>query len=113
MAKTKKTPLTLAQGFWLGLGLLSLLSGLVLAILGVLRDFLNIPYELNWIRIAENAMNEFLSTSLPWHLWGTILMVAGALILSLWIQRLATIEDIAREKAARRAQRLQDTTITE
>jgi hypothetical protein len=113
MAKALKTKLTIPQAIWLGLGIFGLVSGLVVGFLGVIRDFLNVPYEQNWIRIAENAMNEFLSTSMPWHIWGTILMTGGVFILVILINRLATIEEIAKEKAARRAQRLQDATITE
>jgi hypothetical protein len=113
MTKKIKTKLSFMQGFWLIVGSLASLGGFVLAVLGVLRDFLNMPYEQNWIRIAENEMNAFLSTNLPWHLWGTILLIAGGFILAIWIHRLATAEELAKEKAIRRAQRLQDTTVTE
>ncbi|MFZ9704344.1 MAG: hypothetical protein ACO3BB_03665, partial [Bacilli bacterium] len=63
MAKTLRTPLTLAQKIWGLIAILALVSGLTLAILGSLRDGLAVPYDQNWIRIAENAMNEFLATN--------------------------------------------------
>lgn len=109
----KKLRLTLSQQFWRGLSILLLISGLALAILGFLRDFLTLPYDQNWIRIAENAMNEFLSTNFSWQVWGSLLMITGAIIFALVMQRLASEEEKQLEKSQRRAQRLQDAKIAE
>jgi hypothetical protein len=113
MAKTLRTPLTLAQKIWGLIAILALVSGLTLAILGLLRDGLAVPYDQNWIRIAENAMNEFLATDFSWQVWGTMLLVIGAVIFTLLMNRLASEEDKLKEKALRRAQRLQDAKIAE
>jgi hypothetical protein len=113
MAKTLRTPLTLAQKIWGLIAILALVSGLTLAILGSLRDGLAVPYDQNWIRIAENAMNEFLATDFSWQVWGTMLLVIGAVIFTLLMNRLASEEDKLKEKALRRAQRLQDAKIAE
>lgn len=113
MTNNKKTRLTLAQQIWGGLSLLSLVSGLVLAILGFLRDLVNLPYDQNWIRIAENAMNEFLSTNFSWQIWGSLFMIVGAVIFATLMQRLASEEEKLLEKSQRRAQRLQDAKIAE
>lgn len=113
MAKTKKRTLTFGQTFWLMIALVAMIAGLGLATLGFLRDYLALPYDQNWIRIAENAMNEFLATDMSWILWGSLLMVIGATVFGIWTHRLATIEELAKEKALRRSQRLQDATITE
>jgi hypothetical protein len=113
MAKTLRTPLTLAQKIWGLIAILALVSGLTLAILGSLRDGLAVPYDQNWIRMAENAMNEFLATDFSWQVWGTMLLVIGAVIFTLLMNRLASEEDKLKEKALRRAQRLQDAKIAE
>ena len=113
MAKKLRTPLTIAQKIWGFIAILSLVSGLSLAILGSLRDGLAVPYDQNWIRIAENAMNEFLATNFSWQVWGTILLVVGAVIFTILMNRLASEEDKLKEKALRRAQRLQDAKIAE
>jgi hypothetical protein len=113
MTNNKKTRLTLPQQIWGGFSLLFLVSGLGLAILGFLRDLINLPYDQNWIRIAENAMNEFLSTNYSWQIWGSLFMVLGALIFGLLMQRLASEEEKQLEKSQRRAQRLQDAKIAE
>jgi len=112
MTNQKKSPITLSQLIWGGLAITLLVSGFVLALLGFLRDLLNLPYDQNWIRIAENAMNEFLSTNFSWQIWGSLFMVLGALIFTLLMQRLATEEEKQIEKSLRRAQRLQDAKIT-
>lgn len=113
MAKKIKQPLTIAQIFWGILSFVSILSGLTLGILGFLRDMLGLPYEQNWIRIAENAMNEFLVTNLPWQTWGTILLAFGVIVFALLMNRLASEEERLLEKLNRRAQRLQDAKIAE
>lgn len=113
MAKTPITKLTLIQKLFGLIALFALLSGLSLAILGSIRDVLPLPYDQNWIRIAENAMNEFLATNYSWQIWGSILLFAGAIIFTLLMSRLATEEDKVKEKALRRAQRLQDAKIAE
>ncbi|MFZ9196781.1 MAG: hypothetical protein ACO22H_00230 [Bacilli bacterium] len=112
MTNQKKSPITLSQLIWGSLAIILLVSGFVLALLGFLRDLLNLPYDQNWIRIAENAMNEFLSTNFSWQIWGSLFMVLGALIFTLLMQRLATEEEKQIEKSLRRAQRLQDAKIT-
>jgi hypothetical protein len=113
MAKTIKQPLTIAQWIWGILSFVSILGGLVLGTLGFLRDMLGLPYDQNWIRIAENAMNEFLVTNLSWQTWGTILLAFGVIIFALLMNRLATEEERLLEKMNRRAQRLQDAKIAE
>lgn len=99
--------------FWALLSSLALILGVVLGILGFLRDFLDLPYDQNWIRIAENAMNEFLGTTFSWQVWGSLLTLSGAIVFSILMHRLATEEDRLKDKALRRAQRLQDTKIAE
>lgn len=113
MINTKKARLTLSQQIWGGLSILLLVSGLTLAILGFLRDLVNLPYDQNWIRIAENAMNEFLSTNFSWQIWGSLLMIVGAVIFATLMQRLASEQEKQLEKSQRRAQRLQDAKIAE
>lgn len=113
MTKTKSSPLTLPQKLWGGLSFILLISGLTLAILGFLRDLVNLPYDQNWIRIAETSMNEFLSTNYSWQVWGSLIMVLGAIIFALLMQRLASEEEKQAEKSQRRAQRLQDAKIAE
>jgi hypothetical protein len=113
MTNNKKMQLTLGQQFWRIVSLLFLVAGLTLAILGFLRDFLPLSYDQNWIRIAESAMNEFLSTNFSWQIWGSLLMITGALIFALLMQRLASEEEKQLEKLQRRAQRLQDAKIAE
>lgn len=113
MAKQAKQTLTIPQRFWLILSILSIIAGLTLGVLGFLRDMVGLPYDRNWIRIAENAMNAFLETTLSWQTWGTILLVIGSVIFALLMTRLATQADRQLEKANRRAQRLQDAKIAE
>jgi hypothetical protein len=113
MAKKINQPLTIAQLIWGLLSFVSILGGLTLGILGFLRDMIGLPYEQNWIRIAENAMNEFLATNLPWQTWGTILLSFGVIVFALLMNRLATEEERLLEKSNRRAQRLQDAKIAE
>jgi hypothetical protein len=113
MVKKIKQPLTVAQLIWAILSFVSIVGGLTLATLGFLRDLLGLPYEQNWIRIAENAMNEFLLTNLPWQTWGTILLSFGVIVFALLMNRLATEEERLLEKSNRRAQRLQDAKIAE
>jgi TM2 domain-containing membrane protein YozV len=113
MAKQSKQTLTISQMIWGILSFLSILAGLTLGILGFLRDMVGLPYERNWIRIAENAMNEFLETTLSWQTWGSILLVIGAVIFALLMTRLATQTERELEKSNRRAQRLQDAKIAE
>jgi hypothetical protein len=113
MVKKIKQPLTVAQLIWAILSFVSIVGGLALATLGFLRDLLGLPYEQNWIRIAENAMNEFLLTNLPWQTWGTILLSFGVIVFALLMNRLATEEERLLEKSNRRAQRLQDAKIAE
>lgn len=113
MAKIIKQPRTIAQWIFGILSLVSILGGLTLGTLGFLRDMLGLPYDQNWIRIAENAMNEFLVTNLSWQTWGTILLALGVIIFALLMNRLATQEERLLEKSNRRAQRLQDATIAE
>jgi hypothetical protein len=113
MVKKIKQPLTVAQLIWAILSFVSIVGGLALATLGFLRDILGLPYEQNWIRIAENAMNEFLVTNLPWQTWGTILLSFGVIVFALLMNRLATEEERLLEKSNRRAQRLQDAKIAE
>jgi hypothetical protein len=113
MAKKIKQPLTIAQWIWGILSFATILGGLTLGTLGFLRDMLGLPYEQNWIRIAENAMNEFLVTNLPWQTWGTILLAFGVIVFALLMNRLATEEERLLEKSNRRAQRLQDAKIAE
>jgi hypothetical protein len=113
MVKKIKQPLTVAQLIWAILSFVSIVGGLALATLGFLRDILGLPYEQNWIRIAENAMNEFLVTNLPWQTWGTILLSFGVIVFALLMNRLATEEERLLEKSNRRAQRIQDAKIAE
>jgi len=113
MAKTIKQPLTITQWIWGVLSFVSILGGLTLGILGFLRDMLGLPYDRNWIRIAENSMSEFLNTYLPWQTWGTILLTFGVIVFALLMNRLATEEERLKEKINRRAQRLQDAKIAE
>ena len=113
MAKQPKQTLTIPQLIWGFVSFLSILAGLTLGILGFLKDMIGLPYEQNWIRIAENAMNEFLNSTLSWQTWGTILLVIGAVIFALLMTRLATQSERQLEKANRRAQRLQDAKIAE
>jgi hypothetical protein len=113
MAKKVKQPLSLLQTILGGFSILLILSGFTLGILGFLRDFIQLPYDQNWIRIAENAMNDFLNTDLPWQLWGSILLLIGALIFTIFMNQLANEEDRLKEKAQRRSQRLQDAKIAE
>ena len=113
MANSKKMRLTISQQLWGAVSFIFLVSGLALAVMGFLRDLLSLPYDQNWIRIAENAMNEFLATNFSWQVWGSILMFAGATIFSLLMQRLASEEEKQLEKLQRRAQRLQDAKIAE
>jgi TM2 domain-containing membrane protein YozV len=113
MAKTIKQPLTIVQWILAILSFVSILGGLTLGILGFLRDMLGLPYDRNWIRIAENAMNEFLQTYLSWQTWGTILLAIGVILFALLMNRLATEEERLLEKLNRRAQRLQDAKIAE
>ncbi len=113
MAKKIKQPFTLAQTIWGSLSLLFIFAGLTLGILGFLRDLLNLPYDQNWIRIAETAMNEFLNTDLPWQLWGSFLLFIGAIIFTLLMNQMSNEEDRLKEKAQRRSQRLQDAKIAE
>jgi hypothetical protein len=108
----KKTTMNLPQRLWLGLSVITILGGLTLGILGTIRDFISGPLERNWIVQAETAMNEFLQTNLSWQLWGTLILLGGAVIFTLLMNRVATLETLAKEKALRRAQRLQDTSIT-
>ncbi len=113
MVNHKKTTLTLSQRLWGGLSIMLLVSGLTLSVLGFLRDLLNLPYHQNWIRIAEAAMNDFLSTNFSWQFWGSLFMGLGALIFALLMQRLASEAEKQQEKLQRRAQRLQDAKIAE
>ena len=113
MTKKIKQPLTIIQWIFLILSIISIFGGLTLGVLGFLRDMLGLPYDRNWIRIAENAMNEFLVTNLPWQTWGTILLAFGVIVFALLMNRLATEEERLLEKSNRRAQRLQDATIAE
>ncbi len=113
MANNKKTHVSFSQLFWGSLSIFLLVSGLTLAILGFLRDLVNLPYDQNWIRIAENAMNEFLSTTLSWEVWGSLFLFLGAVIFTILMQRLASEEEKQQEKILRRAQRLQDAKIAE
>jgi hypothetical protein len=113
MAKTIKQPLTIVQWILAILSFVSILGGLTLGSLGFLRDMLGLPYDRNWIRIAENAMNEFLQTYLPWQTWGTILLAIGVILFALLMNRLAREEERLLEKLNRRAQRLQDAKIAE
>jgi hypothetical protein len=113
MAKKIKQPLTIIQWIFLILSFISIFVGFTLGLLGFLRDMIGLPYDQNWIRIAENAMNEFLVTNLPWQTWGTIVLAFGVVVFTLLMNRLATEEDRLLEKSNRRAQRLQDATIAE
>ena len=113
MTKKIKQPLTIVQWIWGILSFISIFAGFTLGLLGFLRDMLGLPYDQNWIRIAENAMNEFLVTNLPWQTWGTILLAFGVIVFALLMNRLATEEERLLEKSNRRAQRLQDATIAE
>jgi hypothetical protein len=113
MAKKTIQPLTVAQLIWAILSFVSILGGLTLGTLGFLRDMVGLPYEQNWIRIAENAMNEFLLTNLPWQTWGSIFLSFGVIVFGLLMNRLATEEERLLEKSNRRAQRLQDAKIAE
>jgi hypothetical protein len=108
---TKKITLNIPQRLWLGLSVITSLGGLTLGILGTIRDFISGPLEDNWIVQAESAMNEFLETSFSWQIWGTLFLVLGAVIFTLLMNRVATLETLAKEKAIRRAQRLQDTSL--
>ena len=113
MAKKIKQPLTIAQFIGGFLSFVSIVAGLTLGTLGFLRDMIGLPYDQNWIRIAENAMNEFLVTNLPWQTWGTILLSFGVIVFALLMNRLSTEEERLLEKSNRRAQRLQDAKIAE
>jgi type II secretory pathway component PulF len=106
MAKTKQIKITKEQVFN-GIGITLFLVGFTLASLSLIGEFL-LPRANNWVRSAETAMNEFLSTQFSWLTWGSLFLVVGAIILVISLNVSANKETIEREKQLRRAQRLKD-----
>jgi hypothetical protein len=84
------------------------ISGLVLSILSLYGEY-GLSRNNNWVKEGELAVSDFLSLSLTWLQWGSILIILGSLLFSLVLSIAANAEQIQREKSARRAQRLQDT----
>jgi hypothetical protein len=106
MAKTKEFKMT-KELVLNGIGITLFLVGFILATLSLIGEFL-LPRANNWVRNAESAMNEFLSTQLSWLAWGSLFLIGGAIILVISLNVAANKETIEREKQLRRAQRLKD-----
>jgi hypothetical protein len=94
--------------FWFITGATLFVGGLSLAILGFISDLLTVPSQQNWIKQADLDVQAFLGLPISWLTWGTILFVLGAIIITLVLNSVATIEQVDREKKLRRAQRLQE-----
>jgi uncharacterized BrkB/YihY/UPF0761 family membrane protein len=107
MAKTTYK-LSKKQQVTLFLSVTLFISGIVLSVLSLFGEY-GLPRSDNWVNEGELAVSEFLSISLTWLQWGSILIVVGSLLFSLILSVAANAEQVQREKASRRAQRLQDT----
>jgi hypothetical protein len=83
-------------------------SGIVFASLSFIGEYM-LPRTNNWVVEGEVAMAEFLSLSLSWLTWGSMLIALGALLFTINLSISSNEEQVQREKASRRAQRLQDT----
>jgi hypothetical protein len=84
------------------------LSGIVFASLSLIGEYI-LPRTNNWVAEAEVAVAEFLSLSLSWLTWGSLFIIVGVVLLTINLSISANEEQVQREKATRRAQRLQDT----
>ncbi|HAV19413.1 MAG TPA: hypothetical protein DCX17_00115 [Firmicutes bacterium] len=82
------------------------LSGIVLATLSVIGDYLAIPTSDNWIITAQTAVSDFLKIPLDWLAWGMIFLAIGLIIGVISLLYFAKKDIAEKEKAMRRAQRL-------
>jgi len=107
MAK-KQRNISLKERIWIAIAITFLVSGLTLSILSLIGDFLPLTNSNNWVVNGENAVIEFLNIPLDWLGWGTILLILGAIIVTLTLNTFAQKEQILREKEERRSQRLKE-----
>jgi len=107
MAK-KQHNISLKERIWITIASMLLVSGLTLSILSLIGDFLPVTNSNNWVVNAENAVIEFLNIPFDWLGWGTILLILGALTLTITLNIFAQKEQILREKEERRSQRLKE-----
>lgn len=83
------------------------LSGIVFASLSLIGEYI-LPRTNNWVVEAEVAVAQFLSLSLSWLTWGSLFIIVGVVLLTINLSISSNEEQVQREKATRRAQRLQD-----
>lgn len=83
------------------------LSGIVFASLSLIGEYI-LPRTNNWVVEAEVAVAQFLSLSLSWLTWGSLFITVGVVLLTINLSISSNEEQVQREKATRRAQRLQD-----
>jgi hypothetical protein len=107
MAK-KQRNISLKERIWIAIAITFFVSGLTLSIISLIGDFLPVINSNNWVVNAENAVIEFLNIPLDWLGWGTILLILGAIILTITLNTFAQKEQVLREKEERRSQRLKE-----
>lgn len=105
MKKTARHPFEIV---WALLGYGLILTGLTLAILDLVGQYLPVNDAQNWVLIAENAVADFISIDWSWLLWGTLFILLGTAIAVFSNVYYAELYQVEADKAARRAQRLSE-----
>lgn len=103
MKKTGQHPFEI---LWTGLGYGLIATGLTLAVLDLVGQYLPVNDAQNWVLIAEQAVANFISIDWSWLLWGTIFLILGTIIAAFSNIFYAELYQVEADKAARRAQRL-------
>jgi hypothetical protein len=104
--KTKKQNISKAEITFYSISAFFLISGLTLAIISLVGDFMNVLLADNWVKNAEQAVINWSKINLDWLAWGTIFIGLATIISVITLLRFAKRDIVEKEKAMRRAQRL-------
>ncbi len=95
------------QIVWFVIGAVLLIAGLVFDVLDIVARSINVAPSKNPILLADSSLKKFFGNRpLGFIFWGIVLLLVGAIIISISLSLASKNEDRDKERQARKEQRL-------